>query len=608
MTAFADVWSSLDEALSDVLDWVSTTIDRMSTLDWVLFGLGFLILGFLYSVARSSTRLGPIEVQALTHDGKDGTVPVGALSAALRERLATIGLPSPASVPAGTPEAIDLVSAVEASGVPQAAFIGKLLELLPRPPKYQVSGVLIGEEPATPASSPSVAPCGLSFWVRPAREGTSLMDTVENCWTFDSTIDDAASLIYLHVSQNATSVFPIWARWSERLALDAYVRGSEFREQGKVREAAVEFRRAAAREPFNALARLEVANLYEASLGDTVWLDRANDQSSTLCAYLDVACDWPDLVEPRYRASIVAAALASTCTWLSEDAKREIGKRLGLGTGGPLAEELRDLAAREARAVTEMLRPWYVLLRSGRLRTEFEPKSLERRRLAHIVRITEHCLRLRRFTDLNPLRRLEIRYRSAVVHIGVLLLGRGALTWQAYYNAACFDSLLVRYLETFHCPQDRIDRVRNRALRLLRTAFKESGGRLSRDWVERDPDLEALRDPANASWRELVYWPGKVPTGERVPVPPLDERGQPTVLPPGPWPLLRLRILLWLILTPAAVIWLAVENHSKWWMALAIAIGLLRIRRPLWESGVTSRIWRPVRELARRSYMQVRPG
>ena len=193
--------------------------------DWVLFWAGWLVVIWLVATARAATRLGPIEVEKLKHDGESDT-PVEALSAALRERLAKIGLPSPAWVPAGTPEAGDLVSAVEASGVSQAAFVAKLLRLMPRPPTYHVSGVLLGDEPSPPAPPqpfagdpvPTVGPCGLNFWVQPAREGSPLDEDRQPQMGVRAHGRRRPCRIYLHVCRTDHRV-PVWARWSDPIAV-----------------------------------------------------------------------------------------------------------------------------------------------------------------------------------------------------------------------------------------------------------------------------------------------------------------------------------------------------------------------------------------------------
>jgi hypothetical protein len=419
-------------------------------LNWVLLGLAAFFLIWIVASLRAVTRLGPIEVDPLEHDGtQTGTPPIAvkALTGALREKLDRAGLVPPPIVPAGSPRA-NLIAAVEASPIPESAFVAKLIELLPTPPRpleYKLSGVLVGAAPAD---------CSLTYWMRPSGGGKPLLKTTPACQDHDMALSVAVATIYLHVTSDAPEAFPIWARWTKEGSLGAYIKGCRARTNQQLSVAVAEFERAQEMEQFNALVRLELANLYEATDQGQSDLGRAHNQAHALSTYLDVAHDWPVLVEPRYRASIVASTLATNWEKLEQNEKDAVRDHLAFDLSGEpdLPKALRQIAARELTAVLQLLKPWYALLREGRLRNQFEPKAQERRRLGHAVSISKHCVRMRKLCgNSGRVANLEIRCRSFVVSWH-LKTGLGALSWQAYYNASCFDALLRQHLDKLATP------------------------------------------------------------------------------------------------------------------------------------------------------------
>jgi hypothetical protein len=453
MIFWGNFGTRVQDGIRDAISWIEDGLGSFTVVDWVLLGGAALAIVWLVASVRSLTRLGPVEVEALEHDAADDAdhTAVKALTAALRERLARNGLIPPPEVPAGTPQ-VDLVAAVEASGAPQSAFLAKLIELAPKPPqppRYKVSGVLLGQAPAD---------CGLSFWVKPSREGGVLLDRVTGCSDHASAVEHAASKIYLHVSNGSEHAFPLWARWRDESSLERYVTGSQRVRDGDRSGAVTEFEAAESAEPFNALVRLQLANIYEACVPDEPRLDRAKLQSAALERYLDIASEWPELVEARYRVSIVSGALATTCDPpetvddpLTPAELEEIAGAIGLPgtTAANLPDRLRDVAARESRAVLQLLRGWFMLVRQQRLRTAFEPKGHVRRELKHTVVISKHCIRMRDLCGRTDWRgRAEIRCRTFAVLFRHRFYGRGSLSWQAHYNASCFDALLLAHLRS----------------------------------------------------------------------------------------------------------------------------------------------------------------
>jgi len=457
----------LESAAQDTVSSVEQWLSSFTIGDWVLVGAAGVAVYWVVASLRALTRLGPVEVDTLEHDGESKAAVV-ALTAALRERLASTGLSPPPAVPAGTPK-VDLISAVEASNIPQSAWLAKLLQLLPTPPKpseYKISAVLLGSEPGPneqqDAKRPDAAPCGISFWIRPSHAGSALLDHVNDCGTHSAAVEQAASKIYLHISNDAVDAFPLWARWRDPDALEAYLDGCREREDGSDSDAVDWFNTAIDTEVHNALGPLQLANLYERAAADAQGYQRARAQADVLRRYLTIARQWPELVEARYRASVVASGLAATLDKRMSRRQRIMLLRY-LGDRVPLdlpiwavvprvvtvQGNLRGLAARESKAVLQLLRPWYALLRELRLRNQFEPKAQERRRLRHTVNISKHSVRLRKIRGRNaPWCRVEILYRTLVVHIVHLWLGRGGIGWQGRYNAACFNALLLERLRS----------------------------------------------------------------------------------------------------------------------------------------------------------------
>lgn len=419
--------------------WIVNAVTGLSVVDWVLIALALGALYWVWEALRASTRVGPVEVALLDCD--DGNpVKVRALTALLRERLANSGLPPPPAVPAGAPQA-DLVSAVAASPIPQAAWIASIIELLrpPGPLQYELSGTLFGND-----GQPG---CGISFWLRPSRGGRELLETVGNVCTHEAAVLAAASQIYLHISNEAVHAFPVWTRWHDVDALDKYAAGRQQAIEGELNEALTSLSKAAALEPGNALAQLQLANLCEQ-------IAQAQDltgQVDALRRYLDIAVQWPWLIQARYRVSVLAGVLA--CSAVSAEdpnvsaAEREaVARRLLMPgvSGESLVSWLQKLADRESEAVRQLLDPWYALLRQRRLRYQFEPKGTERRELNRTVNISKHCLRVRQTFDRSGLWvSLEVRRRELIVHWWRLSALRGGASWQTHYIVACFDALLL---------------------------------------------------------------------------------------------------------------------------------------------------------------------
>jgi hypothetical protein len=441
----------LQSAASGVVSWVEDALNSLSVADWVLVAIAFGLVSWVIASLRAVTRLGPVEVQELEHDGPDAAAaPVKALTAQLREALSRSGLSPPPAVPAGTPQ-INLLDAIKASPIPDANWIATLVQLIPRPrpSEYKISGVMTGTESSGPPWQ-LPEPCGIRYSVVPAgSDGSADLDTVPGCDTFGEAITAASSRMYLHISQDATGAFPMWARWHNASALEAFVESWDLREDDQLQQAMVRLEEAQSAEPFNALATLQIANLYERSVpaqdvGSE--LRRARVLALAVSRYLDVADAWPEVVEARYRLSVAADALASALDALGEADAEEILRYLPLpkvDSVPALQKRLRYIAKRECSAILQLLRPWHALLNDLRLRTQFEPKGFQRRELRRTVSISRHLHGMRQLVGRTDRRaQVQICWRWTMVHLVHLGIGRGTASWQAHYNAALFNALL----------------------------------------------------------------------------------------------------------------------------------------------------------------------
>jgi hypothetical protein len=439
----------LDHVARDFVSWLTGWLGETSTIDWVLLAAALAIAYFLRTSVVALTRLGPVEVELLECDDK---ADVHALTASLRERLAKSGLPAPV-VPSGAPK-VSVVAAIAASPLPEGEFIAKVLEALPipQPPQYKLSGTVFERE-KTP---------GISFWLRPDH-GQPLIRTKmgrphAGAGGYEGVVKSTAFDVYSFISTQAVQAFPTWARWHSADALDDYGDGSVAARDGQFTDARASLTKAQESEPDNALVRLQLANVYERLATDdpvgppkrapTV-LERetkAKEQAEALRRYLSIADEWAWLVQARYRASVLAGVLAQSC---ATDEHARTGTIKGLGLQHAANEEVTAIVERiaksEADFVLQLLKPWYMIVRWRRLRSQFEPSAEERRQLKRAVGISRHCQYLR---SLNPEKKsisiwFRLRYGEVAVQCWHLFFGLIRVDWQTHYVAACFDALLL---------------------------------------------------------------------------------------------------------------------------------------------------------------------
>jgi hypothetical protein len=484
-------------------EWVRDGIDATESWFAELSALGFIaviaVVGALYWIwwtLRASYRLGHLEVEPLNHDAPDGSEPpVNALTSLLRERLGLSGLVPPGAVPAGSPQTA-VISAFEASGHPQAPWVAALLRALPHPPRpvqFEVQGTLLGKK----------GNCGFRYWVRPEHGGRTILKTVKGRASYEEAVRHAAGEIFLGISGDAVNVFPQWSRWRDRHVLLDYLEGVEKRLAGRDGEAQAAFERAVRNDPRNLLPRLQVANLKEKkAASEASPSSQAKSQALALRDYLDIGVACPSLVPARYRASVLAGMLASLCELPEigiEDAA-EVAEILGLTPGRAIAE-LRELATTESRSASQLLGRFHVLFDKRRLRHRYEPTGLERRELQRTVAISRLVLKLRALADDASQGWIRwLRFRIRVEQLGVFRLSAG---WSAHYNAGCFYALL-HAREVGRADEEALGTLRRIAYGELGTAIDRSGGELSLAWLERDPDLEDVRDPNDPDWQLLL--------------------------------------------------------------------------------------------------------
>jgi hypothetical protein len=516
LTVQGTLWSWLAEIVRDVIDGIEGWVAGFGPIDFILAVAVVWSVFWIWSTLRAMTRLGPVEVSLLEHDAKGNAEPdVNALTALLRERLARSGLLPPPEVPAGSPQT-NLIAAVESSGHPQAGWIAQALQLLPHPPRspeYKLSATLLTGTNGGPAGH------GLRYWLRPKHEGHAQLETVKGQTSEAAAVCRAATDIFLEISRDAVHVFPHWAQWDERPALDAYIEGIEARLDDKDRLAGVKFQSSRRQQVANLLPHLQLANLREKSAAETkAPRAKAFRQAHVLRRYLDIGVACSDLVAARYRAGIVAARLANACGAVNHAEAGQIATLVGLTKvdGSPvddLPEALHELAAREAKDAYRLVGRFHVLLDKRRLRHQYEPTGIERRRLRRTIAISRYALKLRHVgEDDSSEARFAIWWRRATLRCLHLGLFRASAGWNAHYNAGCFYSLLYkREFDILHeTDPEAVDHpdvrtLRRRAYEELNAAIDKSGGELPGDWLTTgDPSLQPLRELGEPEWHLLV--------------------------------------------------------------------------------------------------------
>ena len=442
MSGVAIIASGASERAGQWVESVEGWLSNFSVGDWVAVALALAAVLWIIAGLRALTRLGPIEIEPLEEEA-DAHLPVKSLTATVARRLSKSGLLSPSEVPGGAPQA-DFITAVEKSPIPQANWLASLVKLVPRPrpAAYRLGGTVV--VPKTPSAGSAMH--GISLRLRPVREGRELQEFVPaGGKNLHAVAHRVADLAYLHIIEDAVAVLPLWARWHDVDAYAAYMDGMDRLESNDDIGAANRFDAAAA-ESSNLLVRVRYANLLERSKAEPIGIadpgaQRALAQARALNAYLRIAKLEASFVEPRYRASVLAAVVASTFEDLPPPYQAEVRKAITMiDLPEKVEPTLRDLSRSEVNAVLELLRPWFTLLRHGRLRHQLELKGAERSQLRKTVILSKHCVWVRQIGyDNDPWTRARLWRRRLAVRLHLV---NGTVGWQAHYNAASFYALL----------------------------------------------------------------------------------------------------------------------------------------------------------------------
>jgi hypothetical protein len=493
------------------VNWPHDFLDFLTALparDLALLLIAFGAAAWLVLEVRSTARLGPIEIAAIACDAETGKPSPGiaTLTSLIRERLAHSGLSPDPAVPAGSPKA-DLIDAIAASDIPQIGWVAKVLATIPRPrpPSYTLQVTVLALPPTVrprrwsrdraPIAAPAVPRLRYSL----AGPGVSVFATVRAA-SEDDAVDQLVADVLAQISLAATGAFPVWARWTSAAAAGDYIAGLDLVKDEDLEHARPRFERAERIERTNTLPRLQLANLDERQASKGVGRQDPLTLAKGLDRYLTIADERPDLVEPRYRGSIVAAILGSAArqgdvAQITHEL-RDHPELARTRTIDGLCAELESVAKQQARAARWRLRLPYVLLTQWRLRNPYELRGNERRELLRTMHLSAQCRALRRRGGIGN---AELRYRRA--RVWALLNARWwSRGWQAFYNGACFSSLLLE-----HIAEPSRERHAKRARRYLERAGERAGRQLDRDWMARDdPDLQPIRDRDGDKWIQLV--------------------------------------------------------------------------------------------------------
>jgi len=494
--AIADAVSALVVAARVAAEAVVDLLGAAQAVDWVLLALAALLLWYVWRRIRLAGVLGPVKVVDLATEDKDKQ---RRLSSLLREDLTSKGLvPAGPAVPAGSPDA-GIVDAVSASPIAHASWVAKLLQagkaFMPTAREYEVSGILT-LRPATEVEDANTRN-GLTYTL--SGTGRPALYTVETAWarTHREAVPLAAAAIYMHVSRSDDGVFPRWAKWWRADAFNDYLRGLESEGQigvadgddvdAHINAARLAYAESRAKQPANRLPAIRAANLDEtaAAVAESA-PEKQRNQLSALSAYLEIAKDADTLAEARYRASVLLAGLDPSTAPYCDDLSEGLRDRLGLASNAD-ADQIWKAAKRRARRESWMtrnlLRWWGVPLKSGRLRTRFEPRGRERRQFLRAVKVSKRCIHksIGRSLPWNSLA------------VWLVFIGRWeSAGWQAHYNAACY----------FAMPGSSRDP--SKAFDHLERAIGDPRSGVTHLWLKHDGDLESLEDSNASRWNAAL--------------------------------------------------------------------------------------------------------
>ena len=544
MSQLATVTNVLHDALGEVV----RILTSLSVLDWILVGIAFAVAGWGWARALAFARLGAIQIKDLVTD--DDTLQPIAAKAELQEQFVQRGLVPPSGVPSGSPTVASVGAAIAAAPIPQAAWIGALVGLLPTPPTstgFEVTGTLrTSDEPGKKY--------GLTYQLVCTGPHGSVNFGHE--WNDDwaAVLEAASKAIYRQIGEAAPEIYPRWTRWASSTALTMYRSGLEIEHPGgeealepqsatgRYRDAYAYHREASELDPDNMLARLRAANCLERIAADLEGPARVATQFEALLEYMTIRVRHPTIFEAGFRASVLLVGLAEDAEEiLDHHAKdlallRELLERamirdrttagwfvllfffrpkpfrakvtLDEPSSSAALEKMLDHAARRESTLAQLrLRPFYLMANEGRFRHRFEPTGQERRQLRKAIGISKIAIRARRGRRRSG-RKEPVSIVSQLYWIGLAwryMLGRGHVAgWQAHYNAACLYALLPLAEESSGRRRSRL--IRSRALTHLRIAIEQApSGALQLIYVRNDDqDLESLRKWSNDDFQRTV--------------------------------------------------------------------------------------------------------
>jgi hypothetical protein len=434
---------SLGERARNAANAIQDWLEGVTVFEWVLLAIAAALIYWVTATVWAATRLGPIDVEPVEDDDAGSKPKAQQRTSLLRERIAAAGFIPPPQIPGGAPHT-DLLSAVAESPMPSANWIASLLKLVPqpRPTGYRLK--------ATVAQRSSVS-AEASIWLRPSnRTAPPLLRTFE-ARTVDGALELVPAAVFMHVSNDAVHVFPFWARWQSDDALRHYFGGIFAADHGQREAARSAFRAAEAGQPTNALVRLRLANLQEHDAaaddnGVPSWMATA----TALRMYLNLAAERPELVEARYRASVLATRIVDQLQDLSAAERDVLLATLEMETIDHvrISGTLTRIASLELDRAIAMVRPWFALVAWRRLRYAVEAKGYERRRLRATLLLARHSRYVRGLAafDYRAAKKGDPRHVKTQIWLRTLrvwaLAGRPTAGWQARYGAASFFALL----------------------------------------------------------------------------------------------------------------------------------------------------------------------
>jgi hypothetical protein len=366
---------------------------------------------------------------------------------------------------------------------------------MPTAREYEVSGILTLRPESEAPAADAAKLRGLTYTL--TGTGRPALYAVKTVWakTHREAVPIAAAAIYTCVSRSDDGVFPRWAQWWRADAFNDYLDGLQGENQipranegevdGYTTAALTGFAEARRKQPANRLPHLRWANIEEtaAALIPSPSVRREHELNA-LEAYLEILDDVDTLAEARYRTSILLSGFAPEDGYTDDVRTRLVRCLNASGDDDAIWKKAKRSARRQSRKTRNVLRWWGVPLKSGRLRTRFEPRGRERRQFLRAVKVSKRCIHKRVGRRL-PWNSLAVR---------LVFIGRWeSAGWQAHYNAACYHAM----------PGSPMDA--SKAFDHLERAIGDPQSGVTQLWLENDRDLGSLEGSDPTRWNAAVY-------------------------------------------------------------------------------------------------------